>query len=84
MTNTPKRPQGKRPTAQPPEGTPAFEFDVCFSFAGEDRAYVEEVAAKLKSLGVTVFYDRYEQAALWGKDLYVHLDEVYRTKATVA
>jgi hypothetical protein len=58
-----------------------FEYDVCLSFAGEDRAYVENVAGHLTSLGVTVFYDRYEQTALWGKDLYVHLDDVYRKKA---
>jgi hypothetical protein len=58
-----------------------FQYDICLSFAGEDRDYVEKVAAHLASVGVTVFYDRYEQADLWGKDLYVHLDEVYRKKA---
>jgi hypothetical protein len=72
----------KQPVAtEVPKAESAPEFDVCFSFAGEDRAYVEQVAAKLKSFGVAVFYDRYEQAELWGKDLYVHLDEVYRIKA---
>jgi hypothetical protein len=59
----------------------AFDYDVCLSFAGEDRSYVEQVAASLKALGVAVFYDRYEQLDLWGKDLYVHLDEIYRQKA---
>jgi hypothetical protein len=58
-----------------------FEYDVAFSFAGEDRVFVEEVAAQLHRRRVKVFYDRYEQADLWGKDLYVHLDEVYRKKA---
>lgn len=28
-----------------------------------------------------IFYDKYEAASLWGKDLYTHLDEVYRKKA---
>lgn len=56
-------------------------FDVCLSFAGEDREYVERVAASLKAAGVSVFYDGYEEVSLWGKDLYQHLDEVYRTKA---
>ena len=28
-----------------------------------------------------VFYDEYERAELWGKDLYSHLDEVYRRSA---
>ncbi len=58
-----------------------FEFDICFSFAGEDRTYVEKVASELKKSGVKIFYDLYEQTNLWGKDLYVHLDEVYRHKA---
>lgn len=59
----------------------AYEYDVAFSFAGEDRAYVEKVARLLKERGVRVFYDRYEEVELWGKDLYTHLDDVYRNKA---
>ena len=31
---------------------------------------VQRVANELRNLGVRVFYDRYEQAQLWGKDLY--------------
>ena len=58
-----------------------FEFDIALSFADEDRVYVEQVADYLKSNGVKVFYDRYEKTILWGKDLYVHLDEVYRNRA---
>ena len=54
------------------------DHDFALSFAGEDRAYVEMVAEQLRSRGVSVFYDRYEQANLWGEDLYVHLTDVYR------
>lgn len=54
-----------------------FQYDVCLSFAGEQRAYVERVAKALRSRGVRVFFDDYEAAHLWGKDLYAHLDEVY-------
>ncbi len=61
--------------------TRTFEHDVALSFAGEDRDYVEMVAEQLRARGVSVFYDRYEQADLWGKDLYVHLTELYRNKA---
>jgi hypothetical protein len=61
--------------------TTAVEHDVALSFAGEDRAYVEMVAGQLIARGITVFYDRYEQADLWGKDLYVHLTEIYRNRA---
>jgi hypothetical protein len=58
---------------------PAYE--VVLSFAGEDRDYVEAVAAFLQGQGVDVFYDRYEEATLWGKDLAEHLDLVYRSSA---
>lgn len=53
------------------------QFDVALSFAGEDRDYVEKVASVLKAMGIRVFYDKYETVSLWGKDLYVHLREVY-------
>lgn len=59
----------------------SFEYDVCFSFAGEDRAYVRQVAQILKARGVRVFYDEYKQVDMWGKDLYVHLDEIYQNTA---
>ena len=58
-----------------------YEFDVCLSFAGEQRRYVRRVAALLKKNGVRVFYDEYLQAALWGKDLYTHLSDVYQNAA---
>jgi hypothetical protein len=53
------------------------EYDVALSFAGEDRAYVEQVAEQLLALGVSVFYDRFEQVNLWGEDLAEHLGQVY-------
>ncbi len=56
-------------------------YDVALSFAGEDRPLAESVALELKRRGVAVFYDRLEQAELWGKDLYQHLSDVYRTRA---
>jgi hypothetical protein len=58
-----------------------FQYDVCLSFAGEDRPYVEQVAEYLRNSGIRVFYDRYEKSQLWGKNLYTHLDEVYRRLA---
>ncbi|MGD1089926.1 MAG: hypothetical protein ABR955_14560, partial [Verrucomicrobiota bacterium] len=44
-------------------------YDIVFSFAGEDRKYVKQVAAYLRAKAVKIFYDEYEQAHLWGKDL---------------
>lgn len=58
-----------------------YEYDLALSFAGEDRAVVDELAAILTAMGVHVFYDNYEKAALWGKDLYQHLQSVYRDRA---
>jgi hypothetical protein len=60
---------------------PKYRYDVVLSFAGEDRRYVERVAKKLTLRGIRVFYDRYEQVELWGKDLYVHLSEIYSKTA---
>lgn len=65
------------PAAVPNVGS----YDVCLSFAGEDRPYVDRVARALQAMGLRVFYDKYEQSVLWGKDLYTHLDEIYRLRA---
>jgi hypothetical protein len=56
-------------------------YDVALSFAGEDRDYVQGVADYLAKNGVAVFYDKFEEVELWGKDLVEHLDFVYRTGA---
>lgn len=58
-----------------------YKYEVTLSFAGEDRKYVEEVATCLKSNGVEVFYDKFNEDVLWGKDLYIYLDEVYRQES---
>lgn len=58
-----------------------FEYDIAISFAGEDRAIADTLASFLGARGVRVFYDKYEQADLWGRDLYQHLDDVYRKQA---
>lgn len=61
--------------------TRQVEFDIALSFAGEDRNYVDQVANILKSKGVSVFYDKFEEANLWGKNLYDYLIDIYRNKA---
>lgn len=58
-----------------------MQYDVCFSFAGEDRDYVDQVAYYIRHRGISVFYDNYNRVELWGKDLYVHLDEIYRKES---
>ena len=56
-------------------------YEVVLSFAGEEREYVEAVAEYLMNKNVKVFYDKYEEVTLWGKDLSEHLDKVYRGSA---
>lgn len=58
-----------------------YKYDITLSFAGEDRAYVEKVAKVLTEKGVKVFYDKFEEAELWGKDLGIHFEFVYRRSA---
>jgi len=59
----------------------AMAYDIALSFAGENRDVAEELASVLARYQVRVFYDMNEQASLWGKYLYQHLQEVYRDKA---
>ena len=58
-----------------------YEYDIAISFAGKDRSYAEALADVLGNRGVHVFYDKYEKAVLWGKDLYTHLSDLYQNKA---
>lgn len=57
------------------------DYDVALSFAGEDRKYAEELAKLLERGSYTVFYDQFEMARLWGKDLYEYFTSVYRDRA---
>ncbi|MBQ4819003.1 TIR domain-containing protein [Aquimarina sp. MMG016] len=59
----------------------SYEYDVALSFAGENREYVEEVANILKTKGISVFYDLFEEANLWGKNLYEYLSDIYQNRA---
>lgn len=63
-----------RPTEDP-------YYDVAVSFAGEQREYVEEAVRYLQAEGVKVFYDKDEQARLWGMDLVEELGSTYRDRA---
>ena len=56
-------------------------YEVVLSFAGEEREYVENVADILKANDVALFYDNFEEATLWGKNLTEHLHKVYSSSA---
>jgi hypothetical protein len=57
----------------------AYKYDVALSFAGEDRAYVIEVAQHLRGLQMEVIFDEFED--LWGKRLIEYLGEVYQERS---
>ena len=57
------------------------QFDVALSFAGTQREQAEALAKIVRAAGYEVFYDYFYEEHLWGKDLYVFFDEIYRKKA---
>src|SRR5678815_1402220 len=59
----------------------AHDYDIAFSYAGEQRPYVHKVYDILTSRGTRVFYDRGEVASLWGRDLYEYLTDIYSKRA---
>jgi hypothetical protein len=69
-------------SADPGSG-PGRRWDVALSFAGEQRGYVEQVAAALTARGVRCFYDADEQAELWGRYLAEELPAIYGEQAAV-
>ena len=58
------------------------EFDVALSFAGEERAYVEQVARHLTDAGLRIFYDGNQRVEMWGKDLVEYFEDIYLRKST--
>lgn len=59
------------------DGATNYKYDVALSFAGEQRVYVERVAAALKQYKVRCFYDNDNQVDLWGKNLIKYLSDIY-------
>lgn len=54
-----------------------YQYDVALSFAGEDRDTARDLANLLIDRGVRVFYDEFETANLWGKNLVEHFLWLY-------
>lgn len=57
------------------------KFDVALSFAGNQRPLAEELAQLVKEAGFDVFYDDFYPEHLWGKELPVVFDDIYRKRA---
>jgi tetratricopeptide (TPR) repeat protein len=63
-------------------GNKQFKYQVAFSFAGEDREYVEAVAnILLNEKGIDVFYDLDKQLELWGSNLLQELTNIYENES---
>jgi hypothetical protein len=60
---------------------PRFKYDAAISFAGEDRLSADALARHLKNAGLKIFYDDFEKARLWGKDLFTTLHTTYSEEA---
>jgi hypothetical protein len=58
-----------------------YKYDVALSFAGTERILAERLATILKTQGVEVFYDGFYPEHLWGKDLAVEFDKIYRKES---
>lgn len=69
-------PSARAPTASIPDN-----FDVAISFAGTERESALKLAETLRDAGYAVFYDDFFPEQLWGKNLAIFFDEIFRKKA---
>jgi hypothetical protein len=56
-------------------------FDVAISFAGAERPLALALAEAVRAAGFSVFYDDFFPEQLWGKNLALFFDEIFRKKA---
>lgn len=73
-------PSGPRPTLLR-EGSVPYAYDVAISFAGTERALAEKLAERVRAADFEVYYDDFSPAHMWGKDLIVYFDDIYRRKS---
>jgi len=77
----PPRARRAQNPAQPSAAPSPRAFDVAISFAGPQRAIAEAIATRVRDAGFEVFYDAFYPEQLWGKDLAVFFDDVFRRKS---
>jgi hypothetical protein len=73
-----------RHSAHPVPAMPKVEtpiYDVCLTFADEQRTYVSKVAAGLRDRDYRVFYDGFESTRIWGGHMTERFDHVFRKGA---
>lgn len=68
---------GWEPRFEAVASAPIRPYDVCISFAEEQRAFARRLADSLREFNLSVFYDEDEGVSLWGQDLFRKLYQVY-------
>lgn len=58
-----------------------YKYDIIFSFAGEDRSFVNQMTKFIDEKNIKYFYDEDRLAATWGKDLAIEFDNIYQKEA---
>lgn len=58
-----------------------YEYDVAISFASEECNLAEKLAELLKNKGIKVYFNKYNQAQDWGKNIYQVFQSIFRDKA---
>jgi TIR domain len=61
-------------------GVPA-NFDVAISVAGADKQHALQLAEQLRAAGFAVFYYEFYPEYLWGKNLAITFDEIFRKRS---
>jgi len=81
-TEVPPKPKTKAGTRKSTETkSESYEYDVALSFAGTERELAQQLAQDIATRGYSVFYDNFYPEHLWGKDLPVFFDDVYRKRS---
>lgn len=62
---------------EPKKAEGKTEYDLAFSFAGEDRPYVRQVKEECEKLGLKVYYDEDRKIDQWGKSIIGEQRKVY-------
>jgi hypothetical protein len=52
-------------------------YDACISYAGEQSDYAKRIFDNLRSKGISVFFDKFYEGKLWGRDLSEYFMNVY-------
>ena len=67
--------------AEMPTGPNGYVYDVAISYARPERELAETLATAVRDEGFAVFYDNFYKEDLWGDDLAVKLDSIYRKES---